>query len=130
MGGMCGIGYLNKSVRYFIDRFHKHCLLFVVSSDDLTWTQSNFPAVLSNVSVSNDNCKPEVTFSSNPSAIENMAILASCNHTLMTVGTYGWWSAYLAGGVAIYCDKYPPSDNVQLMISRRDMYMPQWIGLS
>jgi galactoside 2-L-fucosyltransferase 1/2 len=130
MGGMCNTNYLDTSIRYFIDKFRGHCLLFVVCSDDMSWAQVNFPTLLSNVTVSDGHCKPEVTFSANLNAVQDMAILVMCNHTLMTVGTYGWWSAYLAGGVTVYCDKYPPGDNANLMISRRDMYPPKWIGFS
>ena len=33
-----------------------------------------------------------------------MAILAACNHTIITAGSYGFWAGYLAGGTVVYPD--------------------------
>lgn len=130
IGDVCGIQYLRKSVKYMIDRFRDHCLLFVVCSDDMIWTQSNFPALLSNVSDSDSKCKPQVTFSVNRTAAQDMAIMTGCNHTVITIGSYGWWAAYLAGGVTVYCNRYPPASKTPLMVRQDDMYLPTWKGLS
>jgi galactoside 2-L-fucosyltransferase 1/2 len=104
--------------------------MFIVSSEDMEWTRRNFPPLLSNISDSVSGCKPLVTFSGQSSPAQDMAILASCNHSVITLGTFGWWSAYLAGGVTVYCHKYPPPKKTPLVASRRDMYLPTWIGLS
>jgi galactoside 2-L-fucosyltransferase 1/2 len=129
-GDVCGIEYLHKAIRYMINLFRGRCLMFVVCSDDMDWTRSNFQALLSNVSSSEGGCKPKAVFSIHRSAIQDMAILASCNHTIITMGSFGWWSAYLAGGVTVYCDKYPPTGQVPLMVRQDDFYLPKWTGFS
>ena len=30
--------------------------------------------------------------------IEDLAILAACNHTIVTHGSFGHWAAFMAGG--------------------------------
>ncbi|RXG52739.1 Galactoside 2-alpha-L-fucosyltransferase 1 [Armadillidium vulgare] len=33
-----------------------------------------------------------------------MAILSFCNHSIFTIGSYGFWASYLAGGEVLYAD--------------------------
>jgi galactoside 2-L-fucosyltransferase 1/2 len=130
-----GVAYLHKSIKYMLNRFHDRCLLFVVCSDDMTWSQANFQAALSNnTAVFTGKCLPQVTFFAGRNAVQDMTVLVSCNHTILTMGTFGWWSAYLSGGLAIYSKKYPPlwnsGYNKPLMTRSNDVYLPSWIGLS
>lgn len=32
----------------------------------------------------------------------DLAVLAACNHSIMTLGTFGFWGSYLAGGEVLY----------------------------
>ncbi|CAL4081759.1 unnamed protein product, partial [Meganyctiphanes norvegica] len=34
--------------------------------------------------------------------IDDFALLASCSHSVMTVGSFGFWSGFLAGGSVVY----------------------------
>ncbi|CAL4109946.1 unnamed protein product, partial [Meganyctiphanes norvegica] len=34
----------------------------------------------------------------------DMAILNACNHSIITIGTYSFWTGYLAGGEVLYPD--------------------------
>lgn len=76
---------------YFRQRYPKR--LFVVASDDMDWCQ--------------DHLKPvdgDLAFAGNRNAASpaaDMALLASCNHSIITYGNFGFWSAYLAGGETI-----------------------------
>lgn len=36
------------------------------------------------------------------SAAEDMALLGSCSHSVMTVGSYGFWASFFAGGQVVY----------------------------
>ena len=36
----------------------------------------------------------------------DLAILASCNHSLVDYGTFSTWGAYLAGGGAVVADRH------------------------
>lgn len=33
---------------------------------------------------------------------EDLSLLASCNHSIMTAGSFGFWASYLAGGEVLY----------------------------
>lgn len=33
---------------------------------------------------------------------EDLALLAACSHSVMTVGSFGFWASYLAGGRVVY----------------------------
>jgi galactoside 2-L-fucosyltransferase 1/2 len=130
-----GVAYLYKAVTYMMAKFHDRCLLFVVCSDDVKWSKTSFKAIMANSSaVFTGRCRPNVLFVAGKSPAQDMAVLASCNHTIFTMGTFGWWSAYLAGGLAIYNNKYPPAWNPlykkPLMTRNSDVYLPSWIGLS
>ncbi len=35
-------------------------------------------------------------------AAVDMCILSKCQHTIATTGTFGWWSAFLANGLATF----------------------------
>jgi len=111
-------GYFRRAVRLMTRKFPGRQLVFVVCSDDLPWSKQHFSEAVSreldHVTVGNHGngnhsdadatnaSMAEIAFSENHSAEEDLAILSSCNHTIMTVGTYGWWAAYLAGGLTIY----------------------------
>lgn len=69
----------------------------------------------------------EIEFSS----AMDLALLSSCNHVVMTVGSFGWWAGYLSGGTVVYFKDYPkPGSNIGRGFSAVDHYLPQWIGMS
>jgi len=144
------VGYFRRAVHFMMRTFSLHQLVFVVCSDDLYWSKYNFPAavsrVMSHVTVANDNGNPSndttikasaanfsrafVVFSERHEAEEDLAILSSCNHTIMTVGTYGWWGGYLAGGITIYYRNFPAkTSELWHWFSHKDHFPPNWIGL-
>ncbi len=64
------------------------------------------------------------------SAPLDMAILSLCNHTLMSVGTYGWWSAWLAGGdVVYYTDIAVPGSRAWKEYRAQDYFPEHWLGM-
>ncbi|XP_064597661.1 galactoside alpha-(1,2)-fucosyltransferase 2-like [Liolophura sinensis] len=80
--------YLQNGYRFFLNRYNNN-VIFVVSSDDQAWVKKVVP---SGISVFVSSNRPEV----------DMAVLSRCNHTLMTVGTYSWWVAWLVNGTTVY----------------------------
>lgn len=70
-----------------------------------------------------------VVFSEDHGTEEDLAILSACNHTIMTVGTFGWWAGYLAGGITVYYRSFPPEDSeLHSLFSREDHFPPDWVG--
>ncbi len=55
--------------------------VFVVVSDDLGWAKKNIEGSRSDAFV----------LESKGSPVVDMAILGMCNHSIMSVGTFGWW---------------------------------------
>ena len=60
---------------------------FLVSSDDMAWCRRN-------IAQSDD----VIFVGSNASEAVDMATLARCHHSVVTYGTFGYMSAFLAGG--------------------------------
>lgn len=114
---VASLDYLRKAMQYFNARYHR--ILYIVCSNDMTWskkylTESNIYFV--------ENYKREV----------DMALLASCNHTIMTVGTFGWWAAWLANGEVTHY-RYPAARGsiLQKAFSKdmNDYFYPHWIPM-
>lgn len=67
--------YLENAVQFYQRQYGS--LLFIVASDDISWCKKHMPK---NTSVVYINNKPEI----------DMAVLSECDHSIMTVGTFGW----------------------------------------
>ena len=127
-------------------------LVFIVCTDDMFWSKESFTNAvsreidhvtvdipdnsdvgnLSNGDVMNVTTATSavVIFSEGHGAEEDLAILSSCNHTIMTVGTYGWWAGYLAGGITVYYRNFPAKGSELVpWFSREDHFPPDWVGL-
>ncbi|XP_065321407.1 uncharacterized protein LOC135928871 [Gordionus sp. m RMFG-2023] len=128
-----GLAYMKKAINYFRRYFgkdnkshksSKHHFAFIACSDDLEWSRQN----LGNI----DN----IYFCPGSSPIDDLAILASCNHTILTQGTYGWWGAYLrdlgnGGGLTICPSNFLKNSSNEFHRNfSYDIYYPQnWKGL-
>ncbi len=112
--------YIIKAMKFYNNMFPKNKLVFVICTDDKQWVMEfifgriNAYAVLS---IEND---PVIDF----------AILANCNHSIITVGSYGWWAAYISGGITVYYKNWPrPRSELDHMLKKSDYFPPQWIPL-
>ncbi|XP_078251576.1 galactoside alpha-(1,2)-fucosyltransferase 2-like [Rhinoraja longicauda] len=112
-------GYLEKAMGYFRDKYRN--VIFVVTSDGIDWCKQNI-----------NNSKRDVFFSdTSKSPGEDLSILAHCNHTIITLGTFGFWAAYLAGGDTVYLVNYTTPDSRSRKIFKYEtFYLPQWIGIA
>jgi len=111
--------YLQRAMSIFIQRFRR--VQFVVASDDIRWCQNHIKSNSSNVNI---------TFSVGHSAGDDQALLASCDHTVMTTGTFSWWAAWLANGITVYYADYPKrGSRLRGGMQLEDYYHPTWTGL-
>lgn len=110
--------YFQKAFQYFRKKYNN--VIFIAVSDDRTWCSEKLSKELT-VHV------PEEA----PSAAHDLAILANCNHTVITYGTFGFWGAYLAGGEVLYFDKFlkPNTTFTLTNFLFEKMYPPYWKGL-
>ncbi|XP_078080079.1 galactoside alpha-(1,2)-fucosyltransferase 2-like [Mustelus asterias] len=112
--------YLDTAMAYFRNKYKN--VVFAVTSNGMDWSKQNI-----------DNSKGDVFFSDDPkqsSTANDIAILAHCNHTIMTVGTFGYWAGYLAGGETIYLTNFTLPESPFLKLFKYEAaFLPQWIGI-
>ncbi|XP_078080084.1 galactoside alpha-(1,2)-fucosyltransferase 2-like isoform X2 [Mustelus asterias] len=112
--------YLDTAMAYFRNKYKN--VIFAVTSNGMDWSKQNI-----------DNSKGDVFFSDDPkqsSPANDIAILAHCNHTIMTVGTFGFWAGYLAGGETIYLANFTLPESPFLKLFKYEAaFLPQWIGI-
>ena len=86
-GALVGPGYFQSCLALL--RAALASPVFLVVTDDPTWARRHITG-------------PDVTYSLAESLEEavgvDLAILAACNHTVLTYGTFGLWGALLRGG--------------------------------
>ena len=98
---------------------------FVVASDDPTWCSKQSFFVADDVRVVTETHEPAI----------DMAILVGCDHMVMTVGTFGWWAAYLGadakGGEVVYYDSQfkmvHPTNKGNVVLE--DYYPEGWVAM-
>ena len=88
-------GYLKKAVHYFINKYDN--VTFIVCSNYIEEAKLLFPVPNAVYSVSNVK-EPYV----------DLALLASCDHVIMTIGTFGFWAGFLSGGTVLYHPRNVP----------------------
>ena len=114
---VAGAGYLRKAMDYF--RLSYPDVHFVVCSDSMTWCQETLGGL------------DDVTFSQATDVPTDLALLILCNHTVVTVGTFGWWAAWLAGGsVVFFRDHVNVSTPLYTQLTFDDYFFPRWIPLT
>lgn len=115
--------YLNQSMAYFLQRYRR--VQFIVASNDIDWCRSNIEPSSFNQELVN------ITFSVGHAAEQDLALLARCNHTVMTTGTYSWWASWLANGTTVYYKEFPRRGSTLWQRSRAaDYFPPTWIPMS
>ena len=108
--------YTRKAMDWHRKRSDK--VLFVVVSDDKPWCKDNIKG-------------KDVIFSNFTEGVLDMTILSLCQHCIITGGSFGWWSGWLAGGTVIYLDDFPRPGSWLWNNSetKQDYYHPDWIGM-
>jgi galactoside 2-L-fucosyltransferase 1/2 len=78
--------YIRRAMEYFLVCYDR--VQYIVFSDDIKWCRKN-------INGSN------VIFSEKQSPGVDMALCSLCDHMIITVGTFGVWSAWFANGITI-----------------------------
>ncbi|XP_040564915.1 galactoside 2-alpha-L-fucosyltransferase SEC1 [Lepeophtheirus salmonis] len=86
--------YFQDAIAYFDEEYGtEHELVFVHVSDDMKWGEKKLKKIDDRIYL--------VGCGSPDSTVcigKDFALLKSCNHSIITHGTFGHWSSYLAGG--------------------------------
>ena len=107
--------YLKRAIDYFRKRFTK--VIFIVCSDDIDWCKDNISG-------------SDVVFSESGDMLVDLFILTQCQHTVMTVGSFGWWAAWLTNGTTVYYKDWPrPVSQLEYVLDRKAYFMPNWIPM-
>jgi len=94
--------------------------VFVVCSDDMRWCVEQMPT----------HRLRHVEFLSTHDPVVDLAVLAMCQHTIISVGTFGWWAAWLSNGTTVYYKDWPRRDSsLAWAASHADYFPPRWIPL-
>ena len=108
--------YIAKAVQFFEDKFDN--VQFIVCSNGMDWAKQYVNA-------------SQVVFSEGSSGVEDLALLAACDHMIVTSGTFSWWAGWLANGITVYYELYPtPGSPLWKGFRKEDFYPPQWIPMS
>ncbi|XP_053122390.1 galactoside alpha-(1,2)-fucosyltransferase 2 [Hemicordylus capensis] len=112
--------YLDKAMDYFREKYPNP--IFVVVSNGMDWCRQNINASRGDVHFAGDGRE------SSPG--RDFALIAHCNHTIMTIGTFGIWAGYLAGGETVYLANYTLPNSPFLKVFRPSAaFLPEWIGI-
>ncbi|XP_037675106.1 galactoside alpha-(1,2)-fucosyltransferase 1 [Choloepus didactylus] len=113
--------YLQQAMDWF--RAQHKDPIFVVTSNGMEWCRENI-----------NTSQGDVIFAGNgqeASPGKDFALLTQCNHTVMTIGTFGFWAAYLAGGDTVYLANFTLPDSDFLKIFKpQAAFLPEWVGIA
>jgi len=111
------VEYFRKAMKYYKDKFSGK-VLFVICGDDTTWNRDTFGDL------------PNAVFCPGKKPALDMAILVQCEHSILSVGSFGWWSAWLANGTTVYYSNWPrPYSVLEYMIDKMQYFPPHWIPM-
>ena len=102
--------YVRQAMAHYRRRYHSQQIRFLVASDDKGYCKEFFVNEIKN--------RKAVILPDEFSQAEDLIALSLCQHSIVTGGTYSFWSAYLTGGDVIHdisyssgclqSDYYPP----------------------
>ncbi|CAF1046605.1 unnamed protein product [Adineta steineri] len=108
--------YIFNAMSYFLLKYHS--VIFVITSDDKQYCRKSF-GEKNNVLVTPDSF----------SAVDDLATLTLCNHTILTVGTFGWWGGFLSHNRVHDVLTDSKSDHTPLDVDcRKNDYFPPWFS--
>ena len=106
--------YIFHAMQYY--RTHFSNVHFIVCSNDIHWCTDNIPE------------GKDVTFSLSKDEQFDLVLLSQCDHSIMTVGTFGWWGSWLANGTVVYYHyQNKPGSYYGRRMRNKDFFPPSWI---
>ncbi|XP_046550387.1 galactoside 2-alpha-L-fucosyltransferase SEC1-like [Haliotis rubra] len=109
------LSYIRKAIRHMKTKFRDP--IFLIATDDKRWCRKNLQS-------------PDVILMDNTDPYLDFATLTLCDHMIMTVGTFGWWAAWLSNGYTVYYKDYPRAGSwLASEFTDADYFMPDWVPL-
>ncbi|XP_074657350.1 galactoside alpha-(1,2)-fucosyltransferase 1-like [Tubulanus polymorphus] len=127
-GDITSVGYKKLGMRQpTMDYFKKAMAImeslydnvfYVICSDDLKWCRKNFGSM------------PNKAFCPGTDRLVDLAILSKSNHSILTIGSFGFWAAFLANGTTTYFGSARAlGTDADRMFSYDQYFMPEWIKI-
>ncbi|OWF52800.1 galactoside 2-alpha-L-fucosyltransferase 1-like [Mizuhopecten yessoensis] len=113
--------YVDKAMDYFRDKYNNTLFLVFTNPNaaDIKWCKENV------------NGSDVLHMKANIREVD-MSAIAQCNHTVMTVGTFGWWASWLNKGETVYYKHVARPKSSLLNDFSSDMsdyFYPGWKGM-
>ncbi|CAL4104061.1 unnamed protein product, partial [Meganyctiphanes norvegica] len=83
--------YFKRAFEYYKNKYKD--AFFIISTDDQDYVNQEFKLY-----------KDDIILTPGMSPQVDMALLTACNHSVITLGTYSFWTGYLTGGEVLYPD--------------------------
>ena len=101
----------------YLESKHQH-VVFIVASDTKEWCKQHLQ-------------KPNVYVSNLTTFNEDFVLMSSCDAMIMTVGTFGWWAAWLSsqrGGTSMYYNHpFVAGSRKDKAFNRKNCFPSDWI---
>jgi galactoside 2-L-fucosyltransferase 1/2 len=114
--------FYEMALRAFRKRFGNNMAVIVVS-DDLEWCKRQDVFMQPYVYMPEDFRHP----------VEALALMAQCTHHVVTMGTFGWWGAWLGtkrDSIIVYHNEFNITHPARRNVAKLDdYYPPTWIEL-
>ncbi|GFO01876.1 galactoside 2-alpha-l-fucosyltransferase [Plakobranchus ocellatus] len=109
--------YFLRAFQWMRDALKDKNVLFVVACDDTAWCENY---------LSGGDVKTSI-----PAPAEvHLAMLASCDHVIISTGSFGWWAAWLSRGMVVYYKNFPvPDSPIGKGFNKSDYFLHSWVGL-
>lgn len=109
--------YFQRAIEFYDRMFSEdyYSKVFVVLGNDYKWNKFTL------------NNSPNILVIRPRSPAVDLCVLSKCNHSIISSGTYSWWSAYLAGGHTTYMkDQCRPNSTLCKLFKMDDYINPKW----
>ncbi|CAF0734065.1 unnamed protein product [Adineta ricciae] len=106
--------YIHNAMTYFRRRYYYQKIRFLIASDEKPYYQHMFSKDIK--------LKKVFLLPRKFTPADDLTALTLCHHSIVTGGTYSFWSAYLTGGEVIHDIKYR-------ITCRPSDYYPPWFVL-
>lgn len=97
---------------------------FFIFSNDIQWCKENFIQVIGNHLESS--CVTFVDCNNEGNAIQEIELMRSCQHGIITNSTFSWWAGYLIESTSKICilpDYYGIYDEIKNLIPSNSYYL-------
>ena len=130
--------YFEQAMAWFVNQHRQQQkrqpvrVQFIVASNSQDWVKLaiNFSSIAYQLSRTLSDVVVDVKHSEGRDAGFDLALLSACDGVIISTGSYGWWSAWLANKTTIYYSNWPRAGSLLAKkFARGDYFPPNWIPL-